>query len=95
MDPNVQVAFVSVLATGITTIGVVIVAVINNRKERGKAASAGVEAGLDEKDILGRMLALINENERKEQAITELKKLVKELRLENRALRRKMEKEDP
>jgi hypothetical protein len=66
MDPTVQVALVSVIATFITTLGVVAVAVINNRKERGKAASAGVEAALDEKDVLGRMLALIAENERKE-----------------------------
>lgn len=73
MDPNVQVALVSVFATLITTLGVVAVAVINNRKERGKAASAGVEAGLDEKDVLGRMLALIAENERKEKIIEELR----------------------
>lgn len=87
MDPNIQVAFVSVLATLVTTIGVVAVAVINNRRERQGAASAGVEAGLDERDILGRMLALISENERKEKQITELKKDLRAVRAENRVLR--------
>jgi hypothetical protein len=63
LDPNVQVALVSVFATTITTLGVIAVAVINNRKERTKAADAGVEAGLDEKDVLSRILALISEND--------------------------------
>jgi len=80
MDPNVQVALVGVFATLITTVGVVVVAVINNKKERGKAASAGVEAGLDEKDVLERMLSLIAENERKEATITRLRKEVRELK---------------
>lgn len=74
MDPNVQVAFVSVLSTLITTCGVIFVAVKNSQRERTKAAEAGVEAGLDEKDVLGRMLALISENERKEQTIARLRK---------------------
>lgn len=80
MDPNVQVAFVSVLSTFITTVGVIFVAVKNNQKERTKAAEAGVEAGLDEKDVLGRMLDLIAENGRKEKTITDLRvKLAKAL----------------
>jgi hypothetical protein len=94
MDPNIQVAFISVLATIVTTVGVVAVAVLNNRKERDGAASAGVEAGLDERDILGRMLSLIAENERKEKHITELQvdkrelqKECRELRAENKILR--------
>lgn len=74
VDPNVQVAIVSVFSTSIITFGVIVTAVINNRKERGRAASAGVEAGLDEKDVLERMLALIAENERKERTITGLQK---------------------
>lgn len=48
-DPTVQVAIVGVLATLITTLGVVFVAVINNRKERGGAADEGVEAALRER----------------------------------------------
>lgn len=73
MDPNVQVALVSVLATFITTLGVIAVAVINNKRERAKAADAGVEAGLDERDVLERMLSLIAENERKEIALTQVR----------------------
>ena len=87
MDPNIQVAFISVLATLITTIGVIVVAVINNRKERGGAASAGVDKALDEKDVLGRMLSLITENERKESEIQALKDDNKRLRAENTFLR--------
>ncbi len=87
MDPNIQVALISVLATIVTTAGVVAVAIINNRKERDGAASAGVEAGLDERDILGRMLSLITENERKEKHITDLQKEKKELLKECRELR--------
>lgn len=87
MDPNIQVAFISVLATIVTTVGVVSVAIINNRRERDGAASAGVEAGLDERDILGRMLSLISENERKEKHIAELQADKKELQKECRELR--------
>lgn len=87
MDPNLQVAFVSVLATLITTAGVVAVAVINNRKERSGAAEAGVEAGLDERDVLGRMLSLISENERKETTIARLREENDYIREENRQLR--------
>lgn len=72
MDPNVQVALVGVIATSITTLGVIVVAVITSRKERGKAASAGVQAGLDERDVLEKMLSLISENERKEETISKL-----------------------
>lgn len=87
MDPNLQVALVSVMATLITTLGVVVVAVINNRKERTTAASAGVEAGLDEKDVLERMLSLISENERKEGSIGRLKGENEVLTEENRGFR--------
>lgn len=94
MDPNVQVALVSVFATTITTLGVIAVAVLNNRKERVKAASAGVEAGLDEKDILTKMLALIAENERKEHTITELREKVRTLTADNRGLRAQLREEN-
>jgi cell division protein FtsB len=87
IDPNVQVALVSVIATVITTAGVVAVAIINNRRERGNAASEGVEAALDERDVLERMLALISENERKEATITGLRKANGQLRAENSELR--------
>jgi len=87
IDPNVQVALVSVFATFITTLGVIAVAIINNRKERAKAADAGVEAGLDEKDVLERMLVLIAEGERKEHVISDLKDEVRMLKAENAMLR--------
>jgi len=74
MDPNVQVAFVSFMGVIVATGGVVMAAVINNRRERGRAASAGVDAALDEKDILSRMLSLIAENDRKEDTINRLRR---------------------
>lgn len=48
-DPTVQVAIVGVLTTLITTLGVIVVAIMNNKKERGSAADAGVEATLRER----------------------------------------------
>jgi hypothetical protein len=86
LDPNVQVALVSVIATMITTLGVVSVAVINNRKERDNAASAGVDAGLDEKDILERLLSLISENESKEKQIAALENENRLLKMANQEL---------
>lgn len=94
IDPNVQVALISVFATFVTTCGVVAVAVINNRKERSKAANAGVEAGLDERDVLERMLALISENERKEETIASLRRQIREMRAEMSQLREQLKKEE-
>lgn len=94
MDPNLQVAIVGVFATLITTTGVVVVALINNKKERTTAASAGVEAGLDEKDVLERMLSLMQENERCQEKIDVLEvrlaardEEIRRLRAENTQLR--------
>jgi len=87
MDPNVQVAFVSFMGVVVATAGVVMAAVINNRRERGRAASAGVDAALDEKDILNRMLSLIAENDRKEHTIHRLRNRVEGLTEENRMLK--------
>lgn len=93
MDPNVQVAFVSVISTLITTCGVIFVAVKNNQKERTKSAEAGVEAGLDETNVLGRMLELIAENGRKEKTITDLRADKAKLMAENRMLRAQLREE--
>lgn len=90
MDPNVQVALVSVIATTITTLGVVMVAVINNRKERTKAANAGVEACLDEGEVLEKLLALIDENNRKEATITTLRRQLRESRAREADLREQL-----
>jgi hypothetical protein len=102
LDPNVQVALVSVFATTITTLGVIAVAVINNRKERAKAADAGVDAGLDEKDVLTRILTLIAENDDKTQKIVtitadrdRLNDEVRQLRAEVVLLRLGTNIEDP
>lgn len=51
-DPTAQVAAIGILTTFITTVGVILVAVLNNRKERGDAADAGVEAALRERIAL-------------------------------------------
>lgn len=51
-DPTVQVAIIGVFATFITTMGVIIVAVINNRKERTGAAEEGIESSLRERIVL-------------------------------------------
>jgi len=80
MDPNIQVAFISVLATFVTTSGVVLVAVINNRRERAGAASAGVEAVADDQALLDRIVYLVSENERKERRISELLEEVRHLK---------------
>lgn len=88
MDPNVQTALVSVLGVTITTVGVVLAAKINNQKERQNAASAGVDAGLDEKDVLSRMLSLISEVERKELEIVSLKEEIRMLKKEVARLKR-------
>lgn len=51
-DPAVQVAFIGIVTTLITTAGVVLVAMFNNRKERSDTADAGVEATLRERITL-------------------------------------------
>ena len=51
-DPTVQVAAIGIFTTLITTCGVIAVAVLNNRRERGGAADAGVEATLRERIAL-------------------------------------------
>lgn len=94
IDPNVQVALVSVFATAITTAGVIAVAIINNRKERDKAADAGVDAALDERDVLGRMLSLISENDRKEVTIKGLRKENREQKAKILQLEEELRKRD-
>lgn len=65
MDPTIG----AILATIVTTVGLIAVAIINNRKERSQAAGAGVEAGLDDRNVLKQMMALISDIERKEKII--------------------------
>lgn len=51
-DPTVQVAIAGILATFITTIGVVFVAMLNNHKERVDSAEEGILATLRERITL-------------------------------------------
>ena len=52
MDATATAAFASVAATAITTVGVVVTAVINNRRERESAADEGIESVLRERVTL-------------------------------------------
>lgn len=52
MDPTVQVAVVGIVTTLITTAGVVLAAIVNNRRERAGSANSGVEAALRERIVL-------------------------------------------
>jgi hypothetical protein len=52
LDATVQVALIGIITTIVTTFGVIIVAVVNNRKERGSAAESAMERTLRERIIL-------------------------------------------
>lgn len=52
MDATVQVALIGIITTLVTTAGVVGVAIVNNRKERGTAAESAMERTLRERIIL-------------------------------------------
>jgi hypothetical protein len=88
MDPNVQVAFVSVLVAIVTTSGVVVTALINRPRTKGPDSVQEDDGDrLDEKDVLERMLSLIAENERKELSMGRLRMTNAELVAENRLLK--------
>jgi len=90
VNPNVQVAFVSVLATTVTTIGVIAAAIINNRRAQSTIVPIEQDHTVDDGDILERLLALIAENERKEATIVSLRKKVRVLTEEVHQLRAKL-----
>jgi uncharacterized protein YlxW (UPF0749 family) len=52
VEPTVQVAFVGIATSIVTTVGIVIVAMINNRKERTTAAESSMERTLRERITL-------------------------------------------
>lgn len=82
-DPTVQVAFIGILTTMITTAGVVIAAVVNNRRERTGSATQGIEATLRERILL------------RDEQITDLREDVTNLRLRlDTALEENIEKTD-
>lgn len=80
--PTVQVALIGILATLITTLGVIIVAAINNRKERESSASKGMEAVLRERLAYKdeRIATLENTVSRKELVIERLRSEIRELK---------------
>lgn len=79
MDPNVQVAFVSFLGVVVATGGVVIAALINSRKQQIKEEKAGLAPGDGDADVLNRVLFLVQESDRKEAMIKNLRKEKREL----------------
>lgn len=89
-DTTVQVAVVGVFTTLITTIGVIVVAFINNRKERGGAANEGVEAALRERVAFNesQIAILQRSNDRKEEVIQRLRAENDALEEENERLRK-------
>lgn len=80
-DPTVQVAVVGILTTFITTAGVIIVAVLNNKKERTDAAQEGIEETLRERILLRdeQIQDLKDEVAHKETIIQRLKSKIAEL----------------
>lgn len=52
MNAAVQVALIGIFTTIVTTAGVVITAIINNRRERGHAAESAIERTLRERILL-------------------------------------------
>lgn len=95
-DPTVQVAAIGIFTTLITTMGVIVVAVLNNKRERGGAADAGVEATLRERlalrdeqiqdlkqdkiDLRTRLDSALEENEEKTMLIRHLREELAETR---------------
>jgi peptidoglycan hydrolase CwlO-like protein len=85
LNPTVQVAALSVLTTIISTIGVIRVSIIENRKQGDqtrKIIESGGISGYEDKnleEILESLLEFIEENERKESKILNLRKRVRAL----------------
>jgi hypothetical protein len=77
MDPNVQVAIATVMGTAVTTLGIVIVALINARKTKADDDSPDKDSP---DNVLALMQALILENARKESTIVLLTQKVDELK---------------
>lgn len=77
MDPNVQVAIATVVGTAITTLGVVVVALIQSRKGSGKDSD---DSGDKEKTgIHAYIQALVLENARYQRSNHDLREKVKDL----------------
>lgn len=95
MDPNVQVAFIGVFATLISTIGVVTVAFMNNLRRQVDKAETAVKVakatdlsdGLDEHEVFRQMLRLIEERDEKDRELSASWRKNLALTTENRQLR--------
>lgn len=103
MEASVQVALVSVFATTITTIGVILVAMINARKESEAREEGqhqndqdktevrehragplreiylGTDVTIDEGTILERILALVDDNYRKDEQLLLLRRKIRDM----------------
>lgn len=83
MGANVQVALISIIGILITTLGAVLVALIQSRK----ATTPPDDEPWDERDILQRMWELISETHTQERTIEELRGNVSALSVENTRLK--------
>ena len=93
MDPNVQVAIATVIGTAITTLGIVVVALINSRRGGDKDESEDKKDETAPDNNLKLIEALVMENARKESTIVRLTDRVSVLEAENAQL--KAEKGSP
>lgn len=85
MDTNVQVALVSVFATSITTLGVIVTALISSRSKDKVTVSLPHEdddPDWDMKDVVQHLISLVAENQRKEDTIAQLRKELRKCRAE-------------
>lgn len=92
MGATVWVAGIGVISTLITTLGVIAVAIINNRKERSFSAEQGALKSMEER-LLGRDERIKNLEEdikRSDVLLGEKDAVITELRQDNAALRREV-----
>ncbi len=90
LDPNVQVALVTIFSTIITTAGVVTVAVINRQSNGPSLKSDLGDRSLDIDELFERTLSLLEENERKETALVKERRSNRLLRQENAELKKEI-----
>jgi len=79
MDPNVQTAIATVITAAISTLGIVLVAMINTRSKNSKAEKEE-ESKEDESETLELLRALVLENARKEATIVRQRKEIEKLK---------------
>lgn len=81
VDPTVQVALVSVFSTTIATFGVIAAAFLNTRREKEKLHHVGIEPEdpVNDRNLVDRLLGLLDELQRKEMLIVRLRERIREL----------------